>query len=46
MVLTTDVTMRASTITITKSAIKIPLQFRVFGFADTNCMYYDDNAMS
>lgn len=35
--LTTDVMIRASTMIITRSAIRIPLQFRWFGFADTNC---------
>lgn len=35
--LTTEVTINASTMMITRSAIKIPLQFRWFGFAETNC---------
>lgn len=35
--LTTDVTMSASTNMMTRRAINIPLQFRWFWFADTNC---------
>lgn len=35
--LTTDVTINAKTIIITSRAIKMPLQLRWFGFAETSC---------